>query len=150
MTMQSAFADLSARDALRPLADTNFRPRTGRASSHDQHYRANPFPRHVPILLLEQLANERRQINYTLNHKIRGAGTTNLAFLKDVQTAIWVLMGEQNPEFGVSATARQMIDAANANANFVPGSGDTVAVLLYSDGIRVPIRRGKSRRASAR
>ena len=75
------------------------------------------------------------KINYTLNHKIRGAGKTNLAFLEDVQTAIWVAVGEQNPEFGVSATAQQMINEANANSNFVPGSGDVAAVIVYSDGI---------------
>ena len=75
------------------------------------------------------------KVNYTLNHKIRGPGKTTLEFLKDVQTAIWVLVGEQNPEFGVSATAQQMIDAANANSNFVPVSGDIVAVLVHSDGI---------------
>ena len=77
------------------------------------------------------------KVNYMLNHKIRGAGTTNLAFLKDVQTAIWVLLGEQNPEFGVSATAQLMINAANANASYVPGSGDIVAVIVYSDGMTV-------------
>ncbi len=62
------------------------------------------------------------KVNYTLNHKIRGAGRSNLAFLKDVQTAIWVLLGEQNPEFGISVWARQMIDAANANATFLPSA----------------------------
>jgi hypothetical protein len=75
------------------------------------------------------------KVNYTLNHKIHGAGKTNLAFLKDVQTAVWVLVGEQNPEFGVSAAAQQMIDAANANSNFLPGSDDVTAVIIYSDGI---------------
>jgi hypothetical protein len=66
---------------------------------------------------------------------IRGAGKTNLAFLKDVQTALWVAVGEQNPEFGVSAAAQQMITAANANPGFVPGSDDVTAVIVYSDGI---------------
>ena len=75
------------------------------------------------------------KVNYTLNHKIHGAGKTNLAFLKDVQTAIWVAVGEQNPEFGVSATAQQMINEANANSSFVPGPDDVVAVIVYSDGI---------------
>ena len=83
------------------------------------------------------------KVNYTLNHKIRGAGRSNLSFLKDVQTAIWVLLGEQNPEFGISVWARQMIDAANANAMFLPSSGDLVAVLLYSDGIGLQIRPGE-------
>jgi hypothetical protein len=77
------------------------------------------------------------KVNYTLNHKIRGAGKSNLAFLKDVQTAIWMLLGEQNPTFGVSATAQQMIAAADANPNYVPGSNNIVAVILYSDGMRI-------------
>ncbi|MEO8680519.1 MAG: hypothetical protein ABI665_15815, partial [Vicinamibacterales bacterium] len=83
------------------------------------------------------------KVNYTLNHKIRAAGRSNLGFLKDVQTAIWVLLGEQNPEFGVSAAAQMMIDAANANANFVPSAGDIVAVIVYSDGISTSIRPGE-------
>lgn len=83
------------------------------------------------------------KVNYTLNHKIRGAGRSNLEFLQDVQTAIWVLLGEQNPEFGISVWARQMIDAANANATFLPSSGEIVAVLLHSDGISPQIRPGE-------
>ena len=83
------------------------------------------------------------KVNFTLNHKIRGAGRSNLAFLKDVQTAIWVLLGEQNPEFGVSVWARQMIDAANANATFLSSSGDIAAVVLYSDGRGPQIRSGE-------
>ena len=75
------------------------------------------------------------KVNYVLNHKIRGAHKTNLEFIEDVQTAIWVLLGEPNPEFGVSATAQQMIDEANANPSFVPGPGDIVAVIVYSDGM---------------
>jgi hypothetical protein len=83
------------------------------------------------------------KVNYTLNHKIRGAGRSNLAFLKDVQTAIWVLLGEQNPEFGISVWARQMINAANANAGFLPSAGDLVAVIVHSDGISAQIRPGE-------
>lgn len=52
-----------------------------------------------------------------------------------MQTAIWVAVGEQNPEFDVSATALQRINEANANSNFVPVSDDLVAVIVYSDGI---------------
>lgn len=78
------------------------------------------------------------KINYTLNHMLRGPGTTNLAFVKDVQTVLWILVGDTTPEFGVSAAAQQMLDAANANADFVPAAGDIVAVLLHSDGIHVP------------
>ena len=76
------------------------------------------------------------KVNYVLNHKIHGPGN-NLTFLKDVQTAIWVLLGETNPEFGISATAQQMINAGNAHAGFVPGSGDIVAIIVYSDGMTV-------------
>ena len=75
------------------------------------------------------------KINYLLNHKIRGADKTDLEFFKDVQTAIWILMGDTNPEFGVSAEAQQMVDEANANAGFVPANGDTVAFIVYSDGM---------------
>jgi hypothetical protein len=75
------------------------------------------------------------KVNYLLNHKIRGVGKSDLAFFKDVQTAVWVLVGHQNPEFGVSATAQQMINEANAHPSFVPGPTDVVAVIIYSDGI---------------
>src|SRR6185295_15906827 len=68
------------------------------------------------------------KVNYALNHKIRGPGKSRLAFFQDVQTAVWVLLGEPNPEFGVSAAAQQMIDEANAQASFVPGPYDVVAV----------------------
>ena len=83
------------------------------------------------------------KVNYALNHKIRGAGKSRLAFFKDVQTAVWVLLGEPNPEFGVSAAAQQMINEANAQSSFVPGPYDVVAVIVYSDGITVPIRSGE-------
>lgn len=77
------------------------------------------------------------KVNYVLNHKIRAAGKSRLAYLKDVQTAIWVLLGEQNPEFGVSAAAQQMINEANAHPDYVPSPYDIVAVLVYSDGMTV-------------
>jgi hypothetical protein len=75
------------------------------------------------------------KINYVLNHKIRGAGKTDLQFFQDVQTAIWRLLGEPNPDFGVSPQAQQMVNAANANPTYVPGNGDIVAVIVYSDGM---------------
>ena len=75
------------------------------------------------------------QINYVLNHKIRGAGKPDLEFFKDVQTAIWLLLGEPNPDFGVSPEAQQMVDAANANPAYVPGDGEIMAVIVYSDGM---------------
>jgi hypothetical protein len=75
------------------------------------------------------------KINYVLNHKVRGEGKTDLEFFKDVQTAIWLLVGDTEPEFGVSPEAQEMIDAANANAGFTPGNGDLVALIVYSDGM---------------
>jgi uncharacterized repeat protein (TIGR01451 family) len=77
------------------------------------------------------------KVNYVLNHKIRGAGKSDLEFFKDVQTAIWVLLGEPKPEFGVSAAALQMINEAKAHPSFVPGADDIVAVIVYSDGMRI-------------
>jgi hypothetical protein len=75
------------------------------------------------------------KINYVLNHKIRGAGKTDLQFYQDVQTAIWLLLGEPKPDWGISSQAQQMVNAANANPNYVPGNADVVAVLVYSDGM---------------
>jgi len=75
------------------------------------------------------------KINWVLNHKIRGAGKTDLAFFKDVQTAIWLLMGETYSSFGVSPEAQQMVADANAHPTYVPGARDVVAVIVYSDGM---------------
>ena len=77
------------------------------------------------------------KVNYALNHKIRGAGKTKAAFFKDVQTAVWVLLGEPAPQFGVNAAAQQMINEANAHPDYVPGAYDVVAVIIYSDGMTV-------------
>ena len=77
------------------------------------------------------------KVNYVLNHKFRGAGKTKAEFFKDVQTAVWVLIGEPAPEFGVNAAAQQMINEANAHPDYVPGPYDVVAVIIYSDGMTV-------------
>ena len=67
-------------------------------------------------------------LNYLLNHKL---GTA-----KDVQTAIWLLMwGAIPPTFTVTQNVTDMLNAAIANPGFVPATGDTIAVLLYNDGI---------------
>ena len=75
------------------------------------------------------------EINYVLNHKIRGAGKTDLEFFQDVQTAIWLLLGEPNPDWGTSPESLQMVAEANAHPDFVPGIGNIVAVIVYSDGM---------------
>jgi hypothetical protein len=77
------------------------------------------------------------KVNWVLNHKVRAPGASDLQFFKDVQTAVWVSVGEQNPEFGISAAAQQMITAANQHATYVPGPGDVVAVVIYSDGMTI-------------
>ena len=75
------------------------------------------------------------EINYVLNHKIRGSGKTNLEFFQDVQTAIWLLLGETNPDWGISSESLQMYADATAHPDYVPGIGETVAVIVYSDGM---------------
>jgi len=76
------------------------------------------------------------EVNYVLNHKIHASGTTTLEFFEDVQTAIWLLIGDKNTDFPVTANAKQMINAAKANPGFKPGPGDVVAIIIYSDGIQ--------------
>jgi hypothetical protein len=75
------------------------------------------------------------KINHVLNHKVRGADKTDLEFFKDVQTAIWILLGEDDPKFEVSPEAQQMVDEANAHAGYRPGEGDIAAFIVYSDGM---------------
>ena len=74
------------------------------------------------------------KINYVLNHKIRAAYKSDVEFHQDIQTAIWALLGD-TPYWGVNEEARQMITEANAHPDYVPGNGDVVAVLVYSDGM---------------
>ncbi|HAV76487.1 MAG TPA: hypothetical protein DCX53_03940 [Anaerolineae bacterium] len=75
------------------------------------------------------------KINYLLNNKIHGAGKTDLDFFKDVQTAIWLLLGDKKLEFGISQEAQQMVDEANNHPEFVPGDGDLIAFIVYYDGM---------------
>jgi hypothetical protein len=75
------------------------------------------------------------EINYVLNHKIRGGQKSDLEFHKDVQTAILLLLGVTNPEFGISPEAQLMFDNAVTHSEYVPGNGDIVAVIVYSDGM---------------
>ncbi len=59
---------------------------------------------------------------------------TTLQFFKDVQTAIWLLVGDTHTDFPVTANAENMIKAAKAHPNYVPAVGDIVAIIIYSDG----------------
>ena len=77
------------------------------------------------------------KVNYVLNHKIRGVGKSDAQFFQDVQTAIWVVLGQPAPAWGVSFEAQLMIDNANAHPDFVPGPTDTVALIVYSDGVAI-------------
>lgn len=65
------------------------------------------------------------KINYLLNHK---QGTW-----QEVQAAIWIIVwGSSHPSYPVTPVAQAMIDDANANGGgFMPGSGQTVAILVY-------------------
>jgi hypothetical protein len=78
------------------------------------------------------------EVNYVLNHKNRTKSETTLQFFEDVQTAIWLLIGDTNTDFPVTANAKQMINDAKAHPNFIPGFGDVVAVIIHSDGIQHP------------
>jgi hypothetical protein len=88
-----------------------------------------------PSLPSDVLGLPWNEINYVLNHKIRGVGKTDLEFFQDVQTAIWLLLGETNPDWGISHESLQMYADATAHPDYVPGIGETVAVIVYSDGM---------------
>jgi hypothetical protein len=75
------------------------------------------------------------KVNYILNHKIRGAGKSDAQFFQDVQTAVWLVLGQPAPYWGVSFDAQLMVDNANAHPDYVPGPTDTVALIVYSDGV---------------
>jgi hypothetical protein len=75
------------------------------------------------------------KVNYILNHKIRGIGKSDAQFFQDVQTAIWLVLGQPTPVWGVSLEAQLMVNDANAHPDYVPGPTDTVALIVYSDGI---------------
>lgn len=68
------------------------------------------------------------QINYLINHK--------QGDLRDVQNAIWMLTGVPTTEFPVTRTALAMVAEASRNPGFVPGPGQLVAVIAYSDGLQ--------------
>jgi hypothetical protein len=67
-------------------------------------------------------------VNYILNHKQGNFG--------DVQRAIWIVInGTSLGTFPQSAQSDAMVTAAQTNGtNFIPQSGQIVAVLLYQDG----------------
>ncbi|MEM7029991.1 MAG: hypothetical protein AAF629_10535 [Chloroflexota bacterium] len=67
------------------------------------------------------------QINYLLNHK-RGS-------INDIQTAIWMIAEGPHRDFTITTAVRRMVDEARANADFVPGPGQFMAVIVYSDGL---------------
>ncbi len=68
------------------------------------------------------------QLNYLLNHK---QGT-----MWDIQAAIWLLIWGETHIDPVPPIAQNMVTEALSNgANFEPGPGDVIAVILYADGI---------------
>ena len=87
-----------------------------------------PIVQNDPSLLGQPVPWDK--LNYLLNHK---QGTA-----KEVQTAIWLLIWGAIPDdFEKTSNVTDMLEAANdiANANFVPAPGQSIAVLLYIDGI---------------
>jgi hypothetical protein len=72
-------------------------------------------------------------INYLLNHQ-QGSK-------KEVQVAMWLLTGYWSGLFSSAvdmSTVNAMVADAEANAGFVPGAGDVVAVILCGDGASGP------------
>jgi hypothetical protein len=71
------------------------------------------------------------KVNYLLNHK---NGT-----VEEIQAALWIVMGTDdpsNPTFPTTQIVSDMVNAANNNGdNFVPGPNQIVAVLIYADGL---------------
>ena len=63
------------------------------------------------------------KVNYILNHKQGSA--------QDVQAAIWYFI---NGIPTTSANALAMINDANANPNYMPNVGDTIAVICVTEG----------------
>ncbi|RPI66365.1 MAG: hypothetical protein EHM38_10225, partial [Geobacteraceae bacterium] len=74
------------------------------------------------------------KVNYMLNHKIRGEDKSDTDFFQDVSDAIQVLLGEKELS-QVSYEAQQMVNEGNANADFIPGYGDIMAFIVYTDGV---------------
>lgn len=69
------------------------------------------------------------KVNYLLNHK---NGT-----VPEIQAALWLLTYGVSNGFPVTPAAQAMYDDADLNGGgFVPMAGDTVAVILYFDGIQ--------------
>lgn len=79
-------------------------------------------------ILVEATGSPWDKVNWVLNNW----GTFNTATYYDAQIAIWMLTGtNQTP---VTAAAQAIFDAANLNgAGFVPGPGQRIAVIAFSD-----------------
>ena len=75
------------------------------------------------------------EINYVLNHKLRGAGRSDTEFINDVQGAISLLLGSTNIGEQDNKFSRQMVKEAKQHPNYIPGPGEIVAVVVYSDGM---------------
>lgn len=73
------------------------------------------------------------KVNYLLNHRLPGA------LWSDVQRAIWLLLGSPEPtNLGPTSISDQMYnDAMKNGADFAPGPGQVLAVLLFRDGFGV-------------
>lgn len=68
------------------------------------------------------------QINYLINHQQGDP--------REVQAALWMLVGAPTAEFQVTRTVLAMVADAARNPGFVPEPGQRVAVIAYSDGLQ--------------
>jgi len=78
------------------------------------------------------------QINYLLNHQ-QGTSGNIPATIEDVQTAMWIIAGTDDPgheTFPVTPEANDLVTDAQLNGpGFVPTGSDVVTVILCADGL---------------
>ena len=78
------------------------------------------------------------QINYLLNHQ-QGALGTIPATIEDVQAAMWIVAGTNDPggeTFPVTPEVNDLVtDTQNNGPGFTPTGSDVVAVVLCADGL---------------
>jgi hypothetical protein len=78
------------------------------------------------------------EVNYLLNHQ-QGAMGDIPATIEDIQAALWIVAGTDNPGGGTFPVTPEVtalvIDAQLYGPGFLPAAGNVVAVILFSDGL---------------
>lgn len=97
----------------------------------------DPNPPLPALLLLEPDPQTAwQEVNWLVNFPTGNNNDEPLATPTEVQDAIWSLIDPYFPQgFNDSITLQLISDAKNFGANFIPGTGQFVAIALYADGI---------------